>query len=526
MRSQITMANDSVGRLWPLALIIGVGTFALYLPTARFGFVNYDDAGYVYKNAITLSGLSWRTICLSFTQPACSNWHPLTMISLLFDATVWHARPGAMHVENAALHALAASVLFIAFAQMTRRRWCSALIAALFACHPAHVESVAWISERKDVLSALFTATTLLAYWNYTRQPEARRYAVVLMSYAAAILSKPSVVPLPLALLLLDYWPLHRLSVRAFFEKLPLMAMAAALAVVTIMVQGNGVGLDLNTAVPVSFRLTNASVSVARYLLKAVAPIHLSPFYPMVFDWPLPIVVGSTALIGVLTIAAIRWLKRWPFLAVGWFWFLLFLLPTIGLVQSGAQSMADRYTYLPYIGLSVAFVWGAAELARAMTLSRNTICALALCVLATCVTLTLQQQRVWADGISLWTHAAEVTPGWNAESHLADAYATQTPGAHDAEAIGHYTESLRLNPYNAEAQVRFGYLLMRYSPELAESHYRQAVQLDPNDARNQYLLGQCLQAMNRREEAAMAYRAALAIDPAYTPASQALSTLR
>jgi hypothetical protein len=525
MNSPIEMAKKSVPRLWPLALIIAVATFALYLPTARFSFVNYDDAAYVYKNAITLSGLSWRTICLSFTQPACSNWHPLTMLSLLFDATVWHARSGPMHLENSALHALSASTLFLAFAQMTGRRWCSAMIAALFACHPAHVESVAWISERKDVLAGLFATTTLLAYFHFTRRPSALRYAIVLASYGAAVLSKPSVVPLPLGLLLLDYWPLHRLSARAILEKLPLMAMAASLAIVTIMVQGSGVGLDLNIAVPLSSRLANASVTVVRYLFKVVAPVRLSPFYPMVFAWPVPIVIGSIALIAVVSIAAFHWRKRWPFLAVGWFWFLLFLLPTIGLVQSGAQSMADRYTYLPFIGLSLAFVWGAARFADAITLSRNTKFALAVCVLATCVTLTLQQQSVWADGISLWTHAAEVTPGWNAESHLADAY-TQTPGAHDEEAIGHYTESLRLNPYNAEAQVRFGFLLMRYSPQLAESHYRQAVELDPHSARNQYLLGQCLQAMNRREEAAAAYRAAIVIDPSYTPAAQALSSLR
>jgi protein O-mannosyl-transferase len=524
LRSRISrlFARNS---LWPLTIIIGLGTFALYLPTARFGFVNYDDAGYVYKNAVTLSGLSWRTFCLSFTQPSSLNWHPFTMLSFLFDASVWHAQPGPIHVENAILHAAAASLLFIAFAQMTGSHSCSAMMAALFAVHPAHVESVAWISERKDVLSGLFTSAMLLAYWHYTRRPGAWRYIVLLAFYAAALLSKPSVVPLPFALLLLDFWPLQRLSAGALYEKLPLMAMAASSAIITILVQGASVALDLNTAIPIPTRLANASVSIARYLLKAVAPLRLSPFYPIIYAWPAPVVSISLLLIALITLAALRWRKRYPFLVVGWFWFLLFLLPTIGLVQAGAQSIADRYTYLPFIGLSVAAVWGAAEFVKALKLSRITTSALASCLLVACIILTLRQQPIWADSISLWTYASDITPSWVAEFHLANAYATDPSRTHDAEAISCYTESLRLNPYNAEAQAQLGYLLMHYSPALAEPHYRAAIKLHPKDPLDQYWLGQCLQAQNRPQEAAAAFRAAIALDPTFTPASQALSAL-
>jgi hypothetical protein len=378
--------------LW-ISLALLVATCAVYAPALHFDFLNYDDPEMVSANPHVAQGLTPAGIAWALTSDESANWFPVTRLSYLVDAQLFGMRSGWDHAMNVLLHALAAVVLFIFLVRATRVRWPSALVALVFALHPLHVESVAWISERKDVLSALFWFLALWAYVRYAEQPSLLRYLVVTGWFVLGLMSKPMIVTLPLVLLLLDFWPLHRpLNPALVREKLPLFALSAASAVVTYLVQ-QGSGAVGNLAVfPFGLRVGNALVSCWVYIAKMLWPSRLAVFYPYPSAIPLwPAGLAAAALAGVSAVAP-REHRRAPYLATGWFWYLGTLVPVIGIIQVGVQARADRYTYVPMIGLAIIVAWGAADLLRRWP--RAPIAVTAAVALA-CVPATWAQVAYW-----------------------------------------------------------------------------------------------------------------------------------
>nr|MBA2431551.1 hypothetical protein [Chthoniobacterales bacterium] len=390
-----------------VALVWGV-----FGQTLWHGFVDYDDNIYVYDNPQITSGVTWQAVKWSFTEPHARNWHPLTTLSHLAEWQLFGANAGGHHFTNVLLQSAAAVALFLVLRLMTGAFWRSALVAAVFAIHPLRVESVAWISERKDVLSGLLFILTLGAYLRYVRQPSVRRYALVLLVFTLGLLSKSMLVTLPFVLLLLDRWPLRRFEAvqswrdralrTCLLEKLPLLALSAAVSAVTLLVQKHG-GLQAE-AMPLGMRVTNAILAYATYIRQLFWPANLAPFYPHTAGeapvWQ--IAAAAVLLLGITALAIICWRTR-PYLATGWFWFVGMLVPVIGVVQVGSQAWADRYTYLPHIGLLIAVVWTAAEILSRFRIRRVVVAGSATVVLVALAVTAWAQTSHWRDSEALWT---------------------------------------------------------------------------------------------------------------------------
>ncbi len=368
-----------------IAIVLATVTLLVYLPVLRNGFVNYDDPDYILNNPHVKAGLTWSGIAWAFQSTEADNWHPLTWISHMADCQIFGLNPAGHHLVNVLLHAANTLLLFVLLNRLTGALWRSALVAALFAWHPLHVESVAWASERKDVLSAFFWMLTLLAYAKHAAGDKCQvtrtggflsrvtghlspHYFLAVFLFACGLMSKPMVVTLPFVLLLLDFWPLKRITIhgsritiaRLIAEKIPFFVLTIASCVVTRIAQSGAVWSG--ASLPFSFRLENALMSYVRYLGKMFWPADLALIYPYPHQWPLPAVIAAGLLLGLISVLAVLRAGRFPYLAVGWFWFLGTLVPAIGLVQAGIQSMADRYTYLPGIGLFIVVAWGLNDL--------------------------------------------------------------------------------------------------------------------------------------------------------------------
>ncbi len=485
---------------WALAVTVALVTLALDARVAGFQLTFFDDATYLTDNAQLRAGLSWDSVAWAFTTLHFGNWHPLTWLSWLLDVQLFGFDAGAFHLGNALLHAVNAGLLLLVLERLTGARWRSALAAALFALHPLHVEAVAWASERKELLAALFGLLALMAYARHAARPSASRFAVVALAFAASLASKAMWVTLPFLLLLLDIWPLQRWSGSPLpvdpetpsrprrtlgalvVEKLPLLALAAATAAVTLVAQRRGgavSGLELGLGT----RAGNALVAYARYLGKALWPADLSVFYPYPVDgWQAWQVAGAALLLATLSGLALRRGRTAPVLLMGWCWFLGALVPVIGLVQVGGQSMADRYTYLPGIGLWVAAAWGAERLARRVPW-RRPVQAVAAATLLACAAGSWNQLGFWVGHETLFRHALAVDPG-NAQAHANLAYGFWR-GGRRAEAL---------------------------------DEARQAVVLGPGGVRAWVNLGEMFRELGRREEALRALREAVRINPEYVPA--------
>jgi Flp pilus assembly protein TadD len=481
---------------WAVAALLGVGTVVLYAAVAGHEFIRFDDPRYVTENPVVQRGLSWDGIAWTFTAFHASNWHPLTWLSHMLDVELFGLNAGAHHVVNVLLHAVNAGLLFFVLARMTGALGRSAFVAALFAVHPLHVESVAWIAERKDVLSSLFGLLALAAYARYAEHPGRRRYAPVVLCFALSVLAKPMWVTLPVLLLLLDYWPLGRAPsgppaeassferprvpwARLVLEKVPLLVLAAGSSVVTMLAQFRGdsvTGLELG----VGARLGNAAVSYLRYVEQTFWPSSLSIFYPHPRGG-LPAGVGilSGVLLVVTTAALLRYARRLPWIAVGWCWFLGTLVPVIGIVQVGAQSRADRYTYLPVIGLFVAVAWGALALGRRW---RATTAAAALAVAAIVVLsgMTIGQLRHWRTHETLFRHATEVSPE-NAHAHAILSKELRRLRRLE-DSMLHARESVRLEPGDTRYWNNLA-LSARELGQVAEAReaLERAVAIDPKE---------------------------------------------
>ena len=402
--------------------MLALATIATYYPVSGHPFIDFDDGKYVTQNAHVQGGLDWSTVKWAFTTYYASNWHPLTWLSHALDCQMFGLDPGGPHEINLLLHVVNVLLLFWVLHGATGRLGPSAVVAGLFALHPINVETVAWAAERKNLLSMLFLLLALAAYRWYAKQPRAGRYLLVALLFALGLMAKPQVITLPFLLLLWDYWPLQRLfphsqgengevvfPPRSFtqlvVEKLPLLAISAISAVVTVKAQQAGSSVQSLTKFPFSLRLANAIVSYARYLGKAVWPSSLAAFYPFSRTSP-PVWQILTALLLLLAITGLVVAgRKYRYLTVGWLWFLGALIPMIGLVQVGVQSMADRYAYLSFIGLFLMLSWGVAELAEARHLSYAWMTGISAVVLLILAGVTRYQLSYWSDEVSLWSHA-------------------------------------------------------------------------------------------------------------------------
>jgi tetratricopeptide (TPR) repeat protein len=414
------MFDPDQRRAAALAAALFAGVMLLYWPAANFDFINFDDPLYVAANTHVTAGFNRAALRWCFQAGYAGNWHPLTWMSHMLDCRLFGLRPGPPHVVNALLHAANSALLFLILNKMTRAFWRSAWVAALFACHPLHVESVAWIAERKDVLSALFW---MLAIWAYLRHAQALKsrlsfsktfYGACIVFFALGLMAKPMVLTLPFVLLLLDGWPLARLQPAAFpgliLEKLPLFILAAGSAFLTTVAQLKGGALATTEYVPFLARILNAVLSDARYVGKLIYPASLSVFYPVASSFSAWQIAAALALLGALTAMTLVFRKTRPWWLVGWLWYLGVLFPVIGLVQVGGQSMADRYAYLPSIGLFIILSWEAGELSRLWRAGRALIPALALALLALCAAKTHAQLMCWQNSETLFTHALAIDP--------------------------------------------------------------------------------------------------------------------
>ena len=444
--------TKNTGRTMAIAVVLGGITLAAFWPVVHNDFVNYDDTAYVTENPHVLAGLSLANAGWAFRANCLGNWHPLTMLSHMMDVQLFGLNPGWHHGSSLCLHVANSRLLFLLLGRLTSRVWRSAFVAALFALHPLHVESVAWVSERKDVLSTFFGLLSLLAYARFAevqsretevqspmskvqgREPEVQGsrfevqgsklpasffYVLSLFFFALGLMSKPMLVTLPFVLLLLDFWPLRRFQLstvpcrlstygRLVLEKWPFFLLSAGACVVTFIAQQESGALGVSPAGP---RVENALVAYARYLGKTLWPNVLAIPYPPVRHWPLAVAALAAVLLAVLTLGALWQGRRFPYIAVGWLWFLGTLIPVIGIIQVGDQSMADRYTYFPLIGLFVALVWTATEIAPGGRYQPAALATVGAGVLLVCAMVTRQQVRLWRNSETLFLHATEVTRG-------------------------------------------------------------------------------------------------------------------
>jgi tetratricopeptide (TPR) repeat protein len=519
--------NGLAKRILSLDAIVGMilvlGTLALFAPCLLNEFVNYDDEQYVTMNAHVQEGLRPSSLWWTLTATEAANWHPLTWISLEFDYQLYRGNPVGFHLTNVVIHSINVMLVYVLLKTMTGATWPSALTAALFGCHPLRVESVAWVAERKDVLSALFWLWTSLAYVHYVKRPVPGRYLIVVVLFALGLLSKPMLVSLPCALLLLDYWPLARMSMPIrwhhaswlLLEKLPLAAMAAASSVVTLFAQRHAGAIDALPNLPLGVRFENAAGSYVAYLEKMIWPDNLAAFYAHPGGHlPFVQVIGSILLLGGITGSSIALARRAPYFLVGWLWYLGTLVPVIGIVQVGLQGMADRYTYIPGIGIAVALCFGLRDVAVRLRLPVFVSAGTAALLIGSCCIVTLAQIRYWHDSISLWRRALDVAgPSWKAENNYATALESRGLWK---EASMHYQAAIRLDPTKADPYFNMGVGLgRRRQPREAIPYFQEAIARRPNWAEAHNSLGSALLESGSRQEAIEEFERAVKLAPDY-----------
>jgi len=523
------MSSERASRLVTIGVCLALGAtvVATYAPVREFDFVSLDDPGYVFDNDAVKGGLTWSGVHWAFVGFHSSNWHPLTWLSLMLDARLFGVAPGGFHLVNVGLHALDAVLLFLALRLLSGAMWPPAMVAALFALHPVHVESVAWVTERKDTLSGLFFMLTLLAYGWYARQPSARRLAAVCTALLLGLLSKPMLVTVPFVLLLLDFWPLGRWQAgraaagRLIAEKLPLLALCGAASVVTVFAQrSRGAVASLDT-LPLAPRLANALVAYATYLRKMLWPVDLAVAYPhpalISADATAALIApaaASAVLLIALSLLAVWTVNSRPYFLVGWLWYLGMLVPVSGILQAGLQAMADRYMYLPLIGIYIAIAWAGRDVAQRWTWSRPLLAATAALYLVLGVQVTRVQLGSWRNSVTLFEHALAVTQD-NYFAHTNLAAVLVGMGKPD-EALPHYQEALRIWPANPTALTGLGSLYGQQGrlDEAADLH-RRALAAQPDNPLILTNLGAVAFRQGRLDEAAGYFEQAVQQAPDY-----------
>ena len=569
-------------RLIGLALLFL--TLVIYWPVLRFDFVNYDDDKYVTANPHVLAGLTRQSVAWAFQTTDANFWHPLTWLSHMLDCQLYGSHPAGHHLTNLGLHLFNTLLLFGLWNRMTGAYWRSAFVAALFAVHPLHVESVAWVAERKDVLSTFFGLLSLWAYIQYVsksgsrsqgsevKKPGSRArneskvqsprskvvtkaglrlpaqrlthspthsasriphsafwYGAALLLFALSLMSKPMLVTLPFLLLLLDYWPLRRFQLStiqqqrsALLEKLPFFALTAIFGVVAVWAQKQGGSLMSLENLPLGSRLANAFVSYARYMSKTVWPVHLAVPYPLVLTWPMGQVVGAASLLLAASIGAVAWARRLPFLFTGWFWFFGTLVPVIGFVQVGNYSLADRFTYLPSVGLFVAGAWGLYQLALRRPRHRRTLALLGLFLVGACCWRAAVQVQYWKNSETLFAHAVNVTrDNYIAYNNLG---AALDRSGQTEQALECFAQALHIKPDHPEAHINLALALSGQKKFTeAVAHYEAALRVAPADAQAHNNLANLLDLLGRTAEALPHHLAALQIKPDFPEAEYNLA---
>ena len=518
-----------------VCLFLVIATLAVYWQVRGHSFVNFDDGMYVTDNYHVRAGLSPQSVKWALTETEAANWHPLTRLSHMLDVQLFGMNAGAHHMTSMFFHLANTLLLFFVFKRMTGCLWQSGIVAALFALHPLHVESVAWVSERKDVLSAFFWLLTMGGYALYVERPGKIRFLIALLFFALGLMAKPMLVTLPFVLLLMDYWPLGRLGgkmmpsgiiaqpvtggqraliLRLVIEKIPFFVLSAASCWVTIHAQQGKGAVGSLERFPMVVRVANALVSYVKYIAKTIWPQNLAAYYPHpgIVSWWW--VLGAGLLLVAVSILAIRTIRQFPWFIVGWLWYLGTLVPVIGLMQVGAQAMADRYTYLPLIGLFIITAWGFAELIAGWRNKKKLLALAGASLLITLMVSSWFQVRHWKNSITLFQHAIEVTKN-NYFAHDGLGLILASQGKND-EAIHQYLEALRIRPDFAEAHNHMGNALkIQGIPGEAIDHYKKALGIKPQYAEAYYNLGHILAGQGKIADAVEQYSAALKLRPEY-----------
>jgi Flp pilus assembly protein TadD len=500
-----------------VCVLLALVTLLVYLPVRHYAFVDYDDPVYVTDNPIVQAGLTWSGFQWAFTTGHASNWHPLTWLSHMVDCQLFGLNAGAHHLVNVFFHAANVVLLFLLLLRMTSALWQSALIAALFAWHPLHVESVAWVAERKDVLSAFFGLLTLMAYvryaqrgtsgmWQVTRTNSfrsrvtchvSRYYWLALFFFACGLMAKPMLVTLPFVFLLLDYWSLGRVTGDGWrvtgdkkpvgklstllLEKWPFFALAAASCVVTFVAQKRGEAVAPLGEYPLSSRIGNAAVAYVKYLFNSVYPVNLAVIYPLPKAIPWEQVVGAMMVLAMISWVTWRARRQRPYLVTGWLWYLGMLVPVVGLVQVGSQAMADRFTYLPLIGVFIGVVFGLGDLAKKLRLEPMVMILVAGIVLAGCLFATVRQLRYWRDDETLFERALAVTKD-NPVAHYTLGNGLLQRGQVE-EAMAQFQKALEIKPDYTEAHNNLGCAFLRKGQvNEAMAQFQKALEIQPRNS--------------------------------------------
>ena len=517
-----------------ISLFLIALTWAVFAQTGGHQFVNYDDPLYVLENAHVRAGLTWRGIAWAFTHIHSQNWHPLTTISHMLDCQLFGVNPGAHHLVNVFFHSIAAVLLFILLAQITDSPsravgvWLSGFVAAVFAIHPLRVESVAWIAERKDVLSGVFFMLTLIAYAAYTRKQTIGRYLTMSILFACGLMSKPMLITTPIILLLLDYWPLNRFArstvSKLILEKVPLFALSIGSCIATLWAQNFALGST--EFLPLQWRITNALFGYFEYLRQMFWPVDLIPFYVhpenRLETWRL--LLALFVLVAVTAIVFVR-RRQNPYLIVGWFWYLIMLIPVIGIVQVGLQGHADRYTYLPHVGLDIALVWLIWDLTKSWRQQKILLGGAGACVVGTLSILSWKQTTHWRDTETLWRHTLAVTPDSDV-AHAGLGGILFVRGELD-ESIDHYERALRLRDGNAAAHFGLGRALMaKQKTDAAIFHFQKALSIQPDYIGASNDLGVLLASKGEIKEAVAVWEQSLSFDPDDADAANNIAWVR
>jgi tetratricopeptide (TPR) repeat protein len=505
--------------LWVYVLLLAA-TIAVYGQVHSHGFLNFDDPDYVTANPHVRNGLTAEGVTWALTSVQAANWFPLTWISHMLDCQFFGLRPGWHHLTNLAIHALTTLLLLAVLRRLTGARLRSAFVAFVFAIHPLHVESVAWIAERKDVLSALFWVLTMWAYVRYVERPDALRYALVILMFCGGLMSKPMIVTLPFVLLLLDFWPLDRAKGRRFLlEKLPLLALSIGASLITYFAQQHGGAVLSAVDLPLSLRIENALISSLTYIGQLIWPANLAVFYPYPSAIPAWQALAAGLAMAAVTVLVLGPFRRQPYLAVGWLWYLLTLAPVIGIVQVGLQSHADRYTYIPMIGIAILLAWGFPPLFERVSWGRPALAALAAAACIGWAAVTFINLRYWESSITLFRHATVVTSG----NYVAynDLGAALRHEGRNEEAIGNFKAALAVRPEFPSALTNLGEALLAEGQiDEAIPAIEEALRLQPDLAEAHIDLGAAFSKRNRLEEAEKQYAAAVQLQPE-SPQAQA-----
>jgi protein O-mannosyl-transferase len=509
--------NSNKNRSFLICLVLTLATAAVFYQVCTYDFVNYDDQIYVYENPNIQAGITLKAIKWAFTTGYANFWHPLTLLSYMLDWQLFGSNPAGYHLTNLIFHIANTLLLFLVLKRMTDAVWPSAFAAALFALHPLHVESVAWVSERKDVLSTFFWLLAMWAYLRYVKQPGISRYLLILLVFALGLMAKPMLITLPFVFLLLDYWPLGRIGrfqwrivYRLILEKIPFVALSVISSVIAYLAQQSGGAVTQLAKLGLKIRIYNALISYVTYIEKMIWPSRLTVFYPLVGrNISVPYVVISAAILLAVTILVLRFAKNHRYLFTGWFWYLGTLLPVIGLITVGSHAMADRYSYITLTGLFIIIAWGLPELLAGWRYKKNALILSALLIISIMSICTHIQLRYWRNSQTLFQHALDVTKD-NYVAHYCIANFLFSQGKPD-EVIYHYLEAIRILPDYVDALSDLGAVLHREGRiDEAIGYYRRTLEINPRFTRVHLNLAAALADKGSFAEAVTHYRIGLA----------------